>query len=79
MFLLCLGLYILSLVHAQLFSEYNFKFKNYTAKDGLPHDKVNKVAQDSKGFLGLEMEGGLSRFDGFSFKNYQKTKTSPAL
>ncbi len=70
-FLLCLGLCISTLVHAQLFSEYNFKFKNYTAKDGLPHDKVNKVAQDSKGFLWLATEGGLSRFDGHSFKNYR--------
>ncbi|MBP9194325.1 MAG: histidine kinase [Saprospiraceae bacterium] len=61
-------------MHAQLFSEYNFKFKNYTAKDGLPHDKVNKVAQDSKGFLWLATEGGLSRFDGFSFKNYHKNE-----
>lgn len=55
---------------AQLFSEYNFKFKNYTVKDGLPHDKVNKVAQDSKGFLWIATEGGLSRFDGHVFKNY---------
>ena len=34
------------------FSEYDFKFKNYSVKDGLPHDKVNKVVQDSKGFCG---------------------------
>ncbi len=68
------GLFMIYSHHlcAQLFSEYNFKFKNYTAKDGLPHDKVNKVAQDSKGFLWLATEGGLSRFDGFSFTNYHK-------
>ncbi|MBK7222282.1 MAG: hypothetical protein IPH94_13430 [Saprospiraceae bacterium] len=69
--MLYLGMCISTLVHAQLFSEYNFKFKNYNVKDGLPHDKVNKVAQDRRGFIWLATEGGLSRFDGFSFKNFK--------
>lgn len=61
--------------HAQLFSEYNFKFKSYTVKNGIAHDKVNKVVQDSKGFLWVGTEGGLSRFDGYKFKNFKNIET----
>lgn len=55
---------------AQFFSDYNFKFRTYTVKDGLPHNKINKIVQDSKGFLWIATEGGLSRFDGYSFRNF---------
>ena len=79
-FLLWVGLCLSFHLHAQLFSEYDFKFKNYSVKDGLPHDKVNKVVQDSKGFLWLATEGGLSRFDGHAFKNYKnRDKDSTSL
>ena len=58
-------------VKAQLFSDHNYKFKTFTVKEGLPHNKVNRVKQDSKGFLWIATEGGLSRFDGFNFKNFK--------
>lgn len=57
--------------HAQLFSPYNFRFKTYTTNDGLAHNSVKKCVSDSKGFLWLATENGLSRFDGYQFKNYQ--------
>ncbi len=56
---------------AQLFSEYNFKFKNYTSKDGLVHNFTRKCRMDSKGFLWIITQNGLSRFDGYTFKNFQ--------
>lgn len=62
-----------NLSYAQLFSNHNYKFKTFTVKDGLCHDKVNRVVQDSKGFIWIATEGGLSRFDGHAFKNFNRT------
>jgi PAS domain S-box-containing protein len=44
--------------------------KTYTTADGLPRDRVNHIAQDSKGFLWFCTSEGLSRFDGYKFTNY---------
>ncbi len=56
---------------AQLFSDFNFKFKTYTTNDGLVNNTVKKCQADSKGFLLIITEKGLSRFDGYLFKNFQ--------
>ncbi len=56
---------------AQLFSDYNFKFKTYNSGNGLVHNSVKKCRSDSKGFLWIITENGLSRFDGYQFKNFQ--------
>lgn len=55
----------------QLFSDYNFKFRTYTTREGLVHNAVKKCRSDSKGFLWIITENGLSRFDGYQFKNFQ--------
>lgn len=55
---------------AQLFSSYNFRFKTYTTSDGLAHNSVKKCASDGLGFLWIATENGLSRFDGYQFKNF---------
>lgn len=57
--------------HPQLFSDYNFNFKTYTTTNGLVHNSVKKCMSDSKGFLWIITENGLSRFDGYQFKNYK--------
>ncbi|MGH9901311.1 MAG: ligand-binding sensor domain-containing protein, partial [Pyrinomonadaceae bacterium] len=44
--------------------------KVYTTADGLPHNRVNKIVRDSRGFLWFCTEDGLSRFDGYEFKNF---------
>jgi ligand-binding sensor domain-containing protein len=36
--------------------------KTYTASDGLPRDEVNRIRQDSRGFLWFCTNDGLSRF-----------------
>ena len=56
---------------AQITSPYNFKFQTYTVKEGLVHNTVKKCCADSKGFLWIITENGLSRFDGYQFKNFQ--------
>lgn len=45
----------------------------YTQKDGLPSYNVRKVIQDTKGFIWLGTQDGLSRFDGNRFLNYSKS------
>ena len=44
--------------------------KSYTTADGLPHDSVNCVVEDARGFLWFCTDDGLSRFDGYGFTNY---------
>jgi signal transduction histidine kinase len=44
--------------------------KNYSAPDGLPSSRVNYMMQDSKGFIWIATDKGVSRFDGQHFKNY---------
>jgi ligand-binding sensor domain-containing protein len=44
--------------------------KTYTTVDGLPRDVVTLVKQDSRGFLWVAAGDGISRFDGYKFRNY---------
>ena len=44
--------------------------KTYTTSEGLAQNSVNRIVRDSRGFLWFCTEGGLSRYDGYSFTNY---------
>ncbi|WP_207531751.1 hybrid sensor histidine kinase/response regulator transcription factor [Desertivirga arenae] len=49
-------------------------------EDGLSHNSVQSIAQDSKGFLWFGTYDGLNRFDGYDFKVYRnKLKDSSSL
>jgi ligand-binding sensor domain-containing protein len=52
-------------------------YKAYTTAEGLAHDSVNKIYCDSRGFLWFCTAEGLSRFDGYRFKNYGLEKGLP--
>ncbi|NJM15688.1 MAG: hypothetical protein HC896_10250 [Bacteroidales bacterium] len=43
----------------------------YTSKDGLPHNYVSGIAQDTLGFIWLATGDGLAQFDGYTFKTYK--------
>ena len=73
--IIALLLFLSCSARAQLFADYNFKFKTYTTNDGLVHNSVKKCQADSKGFLWIITENGLSRFDGYQFKNFQHSST----
>ncbi|WPU98876.1 histidine kinase [Mucilaginibacter sp. cycad4] len=47
--------------------------KNYNAPDGLPSSRVNYLMQDSRGFIWIATDKGVSRFDGQHFKNFTST------
>jgi ligand-binding sensor domain-containing protein/signal transduction histidine kinase len=44
----------------------------YTVADGLARDSVRCIVEDSRGFLWLGTDEGLSRFDGAEFRNYDE-------
>src|SRR5262245_44723608 len=44
--------------------------KSYTTADGLPRDYISRIVQDSRGFLWFCTIEGISRFDGYGFRNY---------
>jgi len=52
-------------------------FKSYSAADGLVSDDVSKIVADSRGFLWFCTVEGLSRFDGYRFKNYTQEQGLP--
>jgi ligand-binding sensor domain-containing protein len=63
---LTVAIYLLSLaLNAQLDI-----LKNYNVKEGLPSSDVYCVMQDSKGFIWASGDLGVSRFNGYEFKNF---------
>ncbi len=46
-------------------------FQRYTSMDGLPHNYISAICHDHKGFVWICTWYGLSRFDGYTFKNYR--------
>ncbi len=59
---------ILVLLKAILVAQKNYV--HFTVKDGLPQMQCMKLFQDSKGYIWIGTKGGISRYDGISFKNY---------
>lgn len=53
----------------------HYYFQNLSIKDGLPQATVNAIMQDKKGFMWFGTKGGLSRYDGMSFKNFERDMT----
>src|SRR5262249_7878949 len=51
--------------------------KTYTIADGLAHGSILSIYQDHKGFLWFGTFEGLSRFDGYSFVNYDRRDGLP--
>ncbi|MCG6960665.1 hypothetical protein LJE82_12320, partial [bacterium BMS3Abin03] len=46
------------------------EFKHYTIQDGLSSDYIIGIVQDNSGFLWFGNEVGISKFDGYTFKNF---------
>lgn len=57
--------YSLTVLNAQVYN-----FSNYSLQDGLPHSRIDDIAQDNKGYLWIAHQLGVSKFDGFSFTNF---------
>lgn len=50
-------------------SQKRYLFKTYTVNDGLSDNTIFGINQDSKGYLWIATDGGISRFDGNKFDN----------
>src|SRR5580765_3228340 len=70
--LLCLATHT-SQIHAE-----RLPVKIYTTADGLARDQINRIVQDSHGFLWFCTVEGLSRFDGYRFTNYTTANGLPS-
>lgn len=49
-----------------------YNFNSYTEENGLPSNTINSIVQDSKGYLWIGTDKGLSRFDGNNFVNFDE-------
>ena len=63
--LLFISLFTIEICHGS-------NFRNYQVDDGLSHNSVWYVMQDSDGFMWFGTNDGLNRFDGKNFKIYKK-------
>lgn len=48
----------------------SYNFRHYQVEDGLVNNTVFSVFQDQRGFIWLGTKGGITRFDGINFKNF---------
>jgi ligand-binding sensor domain-containing protein len=49
-------------------------FERFYSKNGLPDDRIRSIFQDHNGFLWIGTMNGVARYDGYTFKNYYKTR-----
>lgn len=52
--------------------------ETFSIADGLPHNHVTSIAQDSRGFIWFGTAEGLARFDGAQFKTYDTRDGLPS-
>ena len=50
----------------------------YTSESGLANTQINSTYQDSKGFIWICTENGLSRFDGMDFSTFRFERDKPS-
>jgi methyl-accepting chemotaxis protein/ligand-binding sensor domain-containing protein len=55
----------------------SLRFRHLTAEDGLSKSLVRALLQDSRGFMWLGTGKGLDRYDGYSFRVYERTRGNP--
>ena len=52
----------------------DYQIFHYTINDGLPSNECHDVVMDQNGYLWIATDRGLSRYDGYGFKNYGREK-----
>ena len=66
------------ILFCETISAQQFNIRTFTTRDGLSHNDVRNMSVDSSGFLWIATWDGLSRYDGYSFRNYYH-KTDDSL
>ena len=72
-----LGSIVIVAIGVYVAAAQSLRFQQFTAADGLVQDNVNRIVRDSRGFLWFCTGDGLSRYDGFRFKNYAQEQGLP--
>ncbi|MGB1216411.1 MAG: hypothetical protein ACPG5P_00960, partial [Saprospiraceae bacterium] len=62
--------FLFFLLGFSLFSQEN-PFLRWTTGSELPKNNISSIKQDHQGFIWLENEEGITRFDGVEFRNYE--------
>ncbi len=67
------GLVVLFLLHSliTLYAQLGSRITNYSSETGLAQNTVTDILKGESGFLWIATLDGLSRFDGYDFKNYK--------
>lgn len=60
-----------------LFSQ-QLRINTFSTSEGLSHNNVRTIVSDSSGFLWVATWDGLSRYDGYEFKNYHHLPGNPS-
>ncbi len=47
-----------------------YRFRNITIEDGLTENSITDIFQDSDGYMWVGTQDGISRYDGYRFKNF---------
>jgi len=61
------------------YCQQNYNFSHYLVEDGLPHNIINDIIQDKKGYMWFATTNGLSKYNGYRFKNYKTEATDKVL
>jgi len=56
-----------------------YSVKSYTIEDGLPTRNINDACQDSSGIMWFATSQGITKYDGFSFTNFDESSGLPSL
>src|SRR3954454_5444004 len=51
---------------------HQYKYDDWTTRNGLPYAAVRAVFQSSEGYLWIGTRGGAARFDGLTFTQYTR-------
>ena len=54
-------------------------FENFFTNNGLPDNRIRSIYQSEKGYLWIGTMNGLSRYDGYTFKQYSKRKNGEGI
>jgi ligand-binding sensor domain-containing protein/two-component sensor histidine kinase len=67
---LCARSFVFWAAATALLNAEKLPLRGYTTADGLPHNTVVRIVQDSHGLIWFCTFRGLARFDGYGFKSY---------
>jgi ligand-binding sensor domain-containing protein/signal transduction histidine kinase/DNA-binding response OmpR family regulator len=67
-------LYTLLFLPFSMQGEASYYFRHFGVENGLPQNTVACISQDRQGFMWFGTKDGLSRYDGYTFRNFKYDK-----